>query len=219
MPYQYILYVEGVDDQHAIHRLLGKHDVNTCIFDPEEYETVSDVIAVKHLSGYEQLRQRLPTELLESDLRRAGVVADADDSPEQRWKSLRKRLIELGGQRLPNSLPSDGWIGIVQQKTGDLNVGAWLMPDNQQPGALEEFARKLVPGSDALWPYAESCVQQLPERRFGDKDEGKALVHTWLAWQERPRMAIGEAVSKGCFDYEAEPARNFVAWVRRLFDL
>jgi hypothetical protein len=81
-------------------------------------------------------------------------------------------------------------------------IGIWLMPDNSTPGALEQFARLLVPGSDKLWPEAETVVQHIKsiEQRFRMTYEMKATLHTWLAWQKEPGKPIGQAMIKHFLD-------------------
>lgn len=221
MPYQNLLLVEGRDDQHAIRNLLRRRGMeDVCLFDLDMTEVVeAPAIAVKAVGGYEKLRRELPIELAGVDVVRVGVVVDADTDPASRWQSLRDALSGAGVPDMPSALGADGWVGTMPQQTGTLAVGAWLFPDCQSEGALEEFVARLVPEPGRLWTYAEACIEALPEQRFEDKDESKALVHTWLAWQERPRMPIGLAISRGYFDPESEAASGFVDWVRRLFDL
>ena len=95
------------------------------------------------------------------------------------------------------------------------------MPDNQAPGAVEEFAVTLMPPDDPLWDYADNCVVGLADHmgteRFGKLPKSKARVHTWLAWQEEPGMPIGAAIRDHVLNPQAPAAQNFVAWVQRLF--
>lgn len=220
MPYEHILFVEGPDDRHALFHLLKRHGIDVCFFDVEEIDLISGVIAIKPLGGYPELRRRLPRELqISSRLLRAGIVVDANDDVSDRWDSLRTRIVESGGEELPPALSPDGWVGIVRLADRSPVVGAWLMPDNQNPGALEEFAQRLMPPDDPLWEYAGHCIGSLPERRFAESHLNKARVHTWLAWQEEPGKPIGQAITKGFLNPQAQTARNFVAWVRRLFSV
>lgn len=91
------------------------------------------------------------------------------------------------------------------------------MPGNDREGALEAFAMELLPDNDALWPYSEQVIQELPERRFSDEDEGKALIHTWLAWPKTPREPIGRAIAQDVLRSDAALATQFVGWIQRLF--
>ena len=70
-----------------------------------------------------------------------------------------------------------------------------------------------------LLERAVSCVDGIPpeQRRFRDTYRSKALIHTWLAWQEEPGTPLGLAVTKRYLDADHALARQFVQWLRRLF--
>lgn len=72
-----------------------------------------------------------------------------------------------------------------------------------EPGFLAEFALSLAEG---LGMTTFVVVR-------------KAMIHTWLAWQREPGRPMGLAITKRFLDPEAPSAMEFVAWVRRLFDL
>lgn len=229
MAYRHMLFVEGSDDQHALLHLLKQHGVTACMFS-DKTPSLEDAIAIKALGGYETLRATFPTEVEQSsELLTAGVIVDADLDPQARWQSLRDMLKRRCGvsalpESLPESLPQEGWIGstsLVGATSLDRTVklGALLLPDSRSPGALEEFAFRMVPDGDSLWPYAEQCLKGLPDRRFKDKDEGKARIHTWLAWQKTPRLSIGGAIEAGVLRADIPEVQALVDWVRRLFDL
>ena len=55
------------------------------------------------------------------------------------------------------------------------------------------------------------------ERRFAEVHRSKALMHTWLAWQDDPGTPIGLAITKRYFDPETPHATAFVEWLSRLF--
>jgi hypothetical protein len=223
MPYQKIIFVEGPDDMHAIRHLLNHHGINARSFDASEIEQ-DDVIAIQSLGGYPHLRKRLLAELKNSSvLQYAGVVVDADANASRRWISLSQRITEAGGQQVPAILPLAGWKGEVHAPDRQITIGTWLMPDNQSAGALEEFVMRLISPDDALWPYAEQCVEGLKDymeaASFDKLPVSKARVHTWLAWQEKPGLPMGSAIRGKFLDSEAEQAVRFVTWVRDLFDL
>lgn len=224
MPYQRVIFVEGEDDMHAVGHLLDQNGISACIFEDEIPTLVTEDIALKPLGGYPTLRQNLPTELQQSsELQRAGIVVDGNASPVGRWQSLSGRIQDVGGANIPDDLPAAGWVGKVGLPDRTITVGAWLMPDNHSPGAIEEFAVRLMPPDDPLWNYAEACVAGLTEHietdRFEQLPKSKARVHTWLAWQEEPGMPIGAAIRNHFLDPESPSAQHFVAWVRRLFTL
>ncbi len=95
------------------------------------------------------------------------------------------------------------------------------MPDNKVAGMIEDFASFLIPDGDNLWVRATNCVQQIPkeERRFRETYQMKALLHTWLAWQEEPGTPIGLAITRRYLDTNAPHAHLLMRWIRRLFKL
>ena len=94
------------------------------------------------------------------------------------------------------------------------------MPDNNQNGILEDFIAFLVPDSDVHWVRAESCINRIPlaESRFPPERRSKALIHTWLAWQEQPGRPLGQAITARYLDAEAPHAQQLIVWIRRLLD-
>jgi hypothetical protein len=145
---------------------------------------------------------------------RIGVAVDADENLETRWKQFADILTKAGYTNIPKTPDPAGTIVY----SPDLPiVGIWLMPNNQLPGKLENFISFLVPKDDALWREAESVVQNLPEKRFQKKDEIKAHVHTWLAWQEDPGTPMGLAITKRYLQHDSEEAQSLVNWLTKLF--
>jgi hypothetical protein len=101
-------------------------------------------------------------------------------------------------------------------------VGVWMMPDNRSPGKLEDFARRLVrSGDEGLWDYAAQATAGSTTHgaRFASKDQIKGHVHTFLAWQKVPGVPMGLAITKKFLDADSTEARNFVAWLCRLYGL
>ena len=94
------------------------------------------------------------------------------------------------------------------------------MPNNQLPGKLEDFITFMVPRNDLLFPLAEATVHDIPEnyKPFKEKDTIKAIVHTWLAWQEDPGSPMGLAITKAYLNKDAQEVRPFIDWLNRLFN-
>lgn len=101
-------------------------------------------------------------------------------------------------------------------------VGAWLMPDNELPGMLEDFIVSLRPADDVLLPHVDALLQGLPApdvcpRRFAEVHRAKARVRAFLAIQREPGKPLGQAISSHYLDGSSPQATAFVAWLRRLF--
>ena len=97
--------------------------------------------------------------------------------------------------------------------------GVWIMPDNMSPGMLEDYLRDLLPEGDALFERARRCLDEIPveDRRFLAAHLSKALIHTWLAWQDDPGTPFGQAITKRYFDSDGPHVQGLLDWLTRLF--
>lgn len=200
-----ILLVEGPDDEHVFRNLCGRHGF------PRLDE-------VKPHGGYTALLDAIPTRTKESDIGALGIVIDADADISSRWAAVRDRL-ERSGYEVPRDPEKSGLVLLPPPGTLLPRVGVWIMPNNRLPGILEDFIRDLVPAGDQLYEYAQNCVDGIaPEqKRFRALDLPKVRIHTWLAWQDEPGKPLGQAITKGILDANAEKALVVVAWLKRLF--
>jgi hypothetical protein len=65
----------------------------------------------------------------------------------------------------------------------------------------------------------ERSVESIPteERRFSDAARPKAVIHTWLAWQDVPGKPLGTAITARYLDAGVSEVNDFIAWLRQLF--
>lgn len=198
-----LLLTEGPDDLKVIQSLLRVY-------------RYTGQIRIQPSAGYEKLRKELKPILEDSVLKRVGILIDADTNLAARWTSVSDRLRECGCTP-PRELPTDGAIFLGPN---GLVVGVWIIPNNALTGALEAFLRLLVPEGDQNWGYAETCVAGIPQKPKASKNwANKAILHTWLAWQEYPGKEPEQAFVRHYLDPNAEAAQALVAWLERLFDL
>lgn len=209
-----ILLVEGKDDEHVVKHLCGHHSLwLTEITPPRE---VGDDSA-----GIDSLLESLPERIVQGNVEALGIMVDADTNLAARWQALRDRLEKAGYKDLPVKPDAHGTI--VEAPTDQPNdlvprVGIWLMPDNTTNGILEDFLQLLVPSPSELLEHARASVDSIPgEPLFRAVDQPKALIHTWLAWQQEPGKPYGTAITAKYLDADAPQARTFVAWLRKLF--
>jgi hypothetical protein len=205
------LLVEGKNDRHVIWALCNQYQL------PETFSV--EVPEEDGTEGIEALLAGLPARLDEPKLQTLGIVVDADQDLAARWQAVRDRLIASGYQHVPKVPPAEGWIDAPPDRP---RVGVWLMPDNQLPGMLEDFVARLMPRDDALRPKAEAILQEIELaglNRYTSVHRPKALIHTWLAWQETPGMPMGQAITARVLRYDCAIALNFVEWLQRLFEL
>ena len=197
-----VLLVEGKDDCRVVWALCNAHHI------PETfgvYVCGGDVILLSRLSA---LIQRPESETI-------GVVLDADENVESRWQSIRDKLQHYP-YHLPD-VPDPG--GTIVEAVEDLpRLGFWLMPNNVDPGMLEDFCRQLAP-DDAI-AFAEDCVTQAREKSFAtfrDAHRSKAVVHTYLAWQDEPGKPLGQSIAARVLQPKTAIAATFADWLRALY--
>ena len=201
-----ILLVEGTDDENVVKHLSTHHGL-------------PHIDEIAKLGGIEKLIESFPVRLKESDVEAVGIVVDADTNIRTRWDSLRSRLMAAGYLTVPENPGAQGTILTPPTDTLLPRVGIWLMPNNQTNGILEDFLRFLVPMPNPLLEHARESIDTIPDghRRFATKDEPKALIHTWLAWQEAPGRPYGTAITTRCLDAGVPQATDFANWLRLLY--
>ena len=93
-----------------------------------------------------------------------------------------------------------------------------MMPDNVSSGELEDFIMRMIPADDPVWPRAQRYIDGIPEaeRKFKPQKAQRAKIHAWLAARREPRK-MGTAIVAGDLDTGAAIAKDFTAWLRRLF--
>jgi len=204
-PGKSVLLVEGRDDLFVCKEIFMRHGIPTC-FDVEAHMGVGPLL--RAFSLY----------LENTAYSRVGLIIDADESSTGRWNAVRHTLTDLGYPDVPRQADPLGTVLTAPEEDRPV-AGVWIMPDNRLPGILEDFIRFLIPASDPLLTYAEACVDGIPaqERRFPKGRRSKALIHTWLAWQEEPGAPLGLAIKKKYLEADHEQGRRLADWCRRLF--
>jgi len=201
------LYVEGTNDEHAIGHLLIRRG-----FAPEG---LPEFVDSRNKDG---VLKAIRVAILAGTGKALGFVVDADDDPVGTWTSVTQRL-RSAGVEAPDHIPVGGFIG-ESQRFG-AKVGVWVMPDNRQTGALEEFLRALIEEEDALLPHAEQSTMTARTlgARYSVKHTSKAVLHAWLAWQKQPGRPYGVAIQSHYFRGNSESAERFIAWFSEVFEV
>ncbi|MDR6194238.1 DUF3226 domain-containing protein [Siphonobacter sp. SORGH_AS_0500] len=87
---------------------------------------------------------------------------------------------------------------------------------------LEDFAKVLIPEQDELLMEVEQVlikIETAPRKAiYKDIHKAKALIHTWLAWQEDPGTPMGLGITKSYLNHNHELAIRFVTWLNALFN-
>jgi hypothetical protein len=199
------LLVEGREDQQLIFQFCNHFNIDNRnlfqVLDKVGYPSLRDDLRVRAKTGAEVV----------------GAIVDADTDQTSRWQSISDALRKAGYANVPAD-PVVG--GLILEGTCELaRVGVWMMPDNEVVGGLEDFVKILVPEGDDLIGYADSCVDGIDEqrRRYKEEYRSKAVIHTWLAWQEEPGTAMGLAITKRYLDPNHPLSLSLRDWICGLF--
>jgi len=201
-----VLLVEGKDDCHVVRGLLRSRKIERTfgIFACESYEGL--------------LSRANALVLAPTELQTLGLVLDANlVGPAARWQAIRDKL-KRHDYDFPRSLPTEG--AVVPGKSHTPRLGVWVMPDNHSKGSVEDFCLQLIDEKDL--DVVREAVQLGKDRKvaqFKRVHKSKALVHTYLAWQDEPGKPMGQNIAGGRLPSDTPTAMSFVQWLARLFEL
>jgi hypothetical protein len=170
--------------------------------------------------GYSNILKEkvIATELQNSGLQALGILIDADQDVQSRWRELRLACLPS----IPD-LPEDiAQTGLVHVTAEGIRFGIWIMPDNRSSGMLETFLSYLIPESgENLWLYAQEVVTEAKKRgaTFIDNHRDKANIYTWLAWQKPPGQKFRDAITEKIFAPTNPRSQTFVTWFKSLYEL
>jgi len=198
-----VLLVEGLDDCHVVMSLCGQHNV------PETF-------GLYECGNDDQLLKRLNALVLQPDAPTViGIVLDADTGVDNRWVSIRAKLRDHKYQ-FPDVPEENGTI--IEADETLPRLGVWLMPNNQIMGMLEDFCLDMI--DKKARETAETAVvdaQQKGVCTFRVAHLSKAIVHTYLAWQDEPGRPLGQAITTQALRPDTQTSRAFTDWLTRLF--
>lgn len=207
-----LLLVEGKDDLRLVPELIEKAGVR---WGPPRNE----VVRVHETDGYSNMTVQFSSQLKNAGLLRIGVLVDANTDPSARWQSLSTMV--AAECTLPKQPPAGGFVEPVT--ASGKRLGVWMMPDNASLGMMETFLLALRPASNpALLTHAERAVEdalQTHKAPFSPLHRDKALIHTWLAWQDPPGRQLHDAVKQAMLDPTLPYAAPFIAWFKLLYEL
>jgi hypothetical protein len=209
-----LLLVEGKDDMYVVWHLCKARSIPVGFeikppVEEEGREPFGD-------AGVDRLLDQVPVRLKESGLERLAVILDADEDADSRWTALRGRLLHEGYINIPDRPRSEGTIIKFQSDFGEVQLGIWIMPNNQIPGMLEDFLAFLVPESDKMLPRVAAFLEGIPEaeRLFSEKRVAKARIHAYLAVQKEPGKPLGLAITFRYLDAEKPVVDPFLNWLQ-----
>ena len=142
-----------------------------------------------------------------SSLASLGVTRDADDSAENAFRSIQDAL-RNAGLDAPESI--EGAAGNKPQ------VRAFVLPDNESPGMLEDLCLRSVQNDRGMKCVDDfmKCVVDHAKRE--PSPDAKARVHAWLASQDRPDLQLGVAAESGIWPLGGEAFTRIGDFLRSL---
>ena len=170
------------------------------------------------LRGYDPPKLKQQLALVEkTGCDRIVIVLDADRAPDggpaRRWKEVLDALRAVKID-IPGDVSTED--GLIHDLDDGRRIAVWLFPDCRSEGAMEDFVlQRLVSEGDALLGHAATVVDALPDKRFPPKFTQKARMRSWLAWQVRPGLPPGRAVSEKVLTVNEARLGTFAQWLRR----
>ena len=208
-----MLLVEGETDLNAIAEIIAGNGVSWR--EPPVY-------ILPMGTGTPKSRD-IATYLVTSGLKTLGIVLDADSDANVTWQRIkgwiRHQVAEPGLQEL---IEASGFDSAIRNARG-IRIGAWIMPDCRSNGTWETLLKQMVrPETQELLEHGIESTRLAKTDHaapFKEVHREKAELFTWLAWQDEPGRNFKNRDFNSIFDPQAEAARPFVDWFRRLFDV
>jgi hypothetical protein len=201
-----VLLVEGDNDCHVVMALCQAHNV------PETF-------GIYQCGGSDKVKilKRLNALIVRPEPPQViGVMIDIDRSLENRWQSITTKLRNHPKYLPPETPARDGTI--IESVKDNTKLGFWLMPNNQNSGMLEDFCAELAEPESLA--FARECVEQACRNQvttFKDVHHSKAVIHTYLAWQDEPGYPLGKSITSQALRPHTDIAIRFTNWLTRLF--
>lgn len=199
-----ILLAEGDNDCHVIAALC-------------KYYTVSQNFGLNACGSDDKVFKKLGSLLYTETIETIGVVLDADaPNLAAKWQKFQATL-DKAGIHCPDDKPSESGT-IIPATDEHPRIGLWLMPDNCIDGMLEDFCMTMAESSAIDFAQASvSAAKEQGHASFIDNHHSKAVVHTYLAWQDEPGRPLGQAITARVLDPSHPLAKSFANWLQRLF--
>lgn len=143
---------------------------------------------------------------------------DADSDFNARWMSI-KNITAKQNYSLPSNISTNG---LIEKNDSNIQLGIWIMPNNQSTGYLEDFIQNLIPKEYKLMPIANEVLKNIETKNlnlYQPIHHAKALIHTWLAWQKVPGLPFGTAINSELLVSKSANSKNFSNWLSNLFKL
>ena len=85
---------------------------------------------------------------------------------------------------------------------------------------LEDFISFLIPPEDKLLQVAKQTLATIEKEelnKYISVHYSKALIHSWLSWQEDPGTPMGLAITKKYLSIDKEVCTKLISWITNTF--
>ena len=199
-----ILWVEGNDDVYVLNTFITRFKIEK-------------TFKVESKGGVDSIKKVLPNQLKSMTGKTLGVIIDADVDIKTRWQSIKNILLEHKFNA-PKDFPIEGLILINEN---EVRVGVWIMPNNNLNGMLEDFMALLIPNDDKLLPIVSANIDDIERQKLNKYKalyKSKAIIHSWLALQEEPGKAMGQAITNNYLANNEAICKPLINWLNNLFN-
>ena len=177
-------------------------------------------LPIKDYEGIENVLPNIRDHIDEPGRRAVGIVVDADTHVSSAWNRVADRIRDSARaiSPIPPAPDPNGTIIPENPNTDSPRIGIWIMPDNSNPGELENFVERMIPAADSVWPLSQQYIAGIPstDRKFAPAKTLRAQIHAWLATREDPRQ-MGLAIRAHDLELDGPLCQRFLAWLTRLF--
>ncbi len=199
-----VLLLEGRQDCNIIKEFCKNNNINENSFD------------YCYCAGYDGVLHKLTDILKMSPYNKPkiiGIIVDADIGMAVHYEEIKGKVKEF--YKLPVKMPKGGLIHSDNQQP---KLGIWIMPNNQDNGALEEFYLQLATDIDTK--FIDDAIKQAEKKKltsFKSQHRKKAIMHTYFAWRDEPDDPLHSAINKIALDNNKDIAKAFKSWLKDLF--
>ena len=237
---KYELYVEGVNDKCVIASIGYQRGVKPS-HDKYELKFGEHLMSIKCDKNGRNNNDATVFNLLRDALTipqqygAVAVVVDADDFNGKRAEDRVNKFLDIIAENnkgneiydLNIKLSDRGILLVPKESYQNIfpKVGLWIMPNNNETGAIESFLWQSGPKADYQDTYNEvdKIVTELERRKnpkimhYIENHRNKALVHTFLAWIEDPGNPMGTSVDKKCWNIQNALVESFFNWLDAVY--
>lgn len=213
-----MLLVEGPNDKAFFEAFLKKHALDK-IITTHPPKTVGGNYNSKQ--GAINILPTLTQNLIDGNTERLGLIVDSDSIANgggltTTLEQIAHKLEPYAYQTKPTPCKKGGFI--FKNNDGLPNIGVWIMPNNKDEGAIEDWVSQLVVTSQKpLFSKACDAVNKIPNPLFPQTRIKKAEVATWLAWQKLPGKGLHYTIDGDLLDVSAKHYTGLLSWINEIF--